>query len=462
MTRRRSCGAATVECAPTVEWIVRLVVAAGIGVGTVRAVQSRAGAAADHAADCIAGAGGNSTCQGVSSRDPAPHGSNVIFDPLLSGSPPGFSAAELIDKVRTANGDKAKGELLDQAERITSRTLESAIDLGRALDGLPTSMKVLFGAMFPGTLLWTSETGRSVQKGIVIDGAGGMVWGLMHLVVDPLGTVENLDKLNTALNNDPEGTTSKIWNAIKQSYERDPARFLGNVGFQIASLFTGVGEVGEAGEAANVAGKAGELGRTIEGIDEAGRTAEEINQIGRTAEETSQAGRTAEEINQIGRTAEETNQAGRTAEETNQAGRGGEAAQEPQSGAAPAPEPSPVQKAGGLEPQGGHLVEKHVGKSDAELAQRLVDEPKLTYASTFESEQQAEEMVSSVMRQRSQEIADWAAQGAKGKRAFDGVAAGGRVMERGVPGSVAGTGARVVLKGDGKGGYFILTGFPTK
>ena len=64
------------------------------------------------------------------------------------------------------------------------------------------------------------------------------------------------------------------------------------------------------------------------------------------------------------------------------------------------------------------------------------------------------------MNERSGDIGSWVANGASGTRAFDGAFSGGSVLLRGASSSAAGNGARVVLRGTGGGGFFILTGFP--
>jgi hypothetical protein len=124
---------------------------------------------------------------------------------------------------------------------------------------------------------------------------------------------------------------------------------------------------------------------------------------------------------------------------------------------------SPLVEGGGLaahEAAGGHLLAKHVGQAESALAARLAAQPGIPAASTFLSRAEAEAAISNVMAQRSGDIASWVANGANGTRAFDGAFSGGSVLVRGASSSVAGNGARVVLRGSGGGGYFILTGFP--
>ena len=125
---------------------------------------------------------------------------------------------------------------------------------------------------------------------------------------------------------------------------------------------------------------------------------------------------------------------------------------------------SPIVEGGGLvahEGAGlGHTISKHIGQSQAALSARLVAEPNIAGASTFVARTEAEAALSSVMTQRSSEIASWVAAGANGTKPFSGVFSGGVVLARGAVAPTVGTGARVVLRGTGGGGYFILTGFP--
>lgn len=61
---------------------------------------------------------------------------------------------------------------------------------------------------------------------------------------------------------------------------------------------------------------------------------------------------------------------------------------------------SPLTPGGGLaahEARGGHLIARHVGKTDAELLQRLKDNPKITGASTFKDRATAEKVASEVL-----------------------------------------------------------------
>ena len=111
------------------------------------------------------------------------------------------------------------------------------------------------------------------------------------------------------------------------------------------------------------------------------------------------------------------------------------------------------------EAAGGHLIAKHVGQSRAVLEARLRAEPKLNEVSTFASQAEAEAAMSSVMAQRSADIQEWVAKGAKRVRSFEGAFTGGSVLLRGAPATIVGSRALVVLQGDGRGDFIILTGY---
>ena len=113
------------------------------------------------------------------------------------------------------------------------------------------------------------------------------------------------------------------------------------------------------------------------------------------------------------------------------------------------------------EAAGGHLVERHVGETAAALAERLVREPRIPAASTFNSFTEAVAAVGGALRANAGRIANWVAGGARGRLPLDAPFAGGSVLTRGATATSAGTGVRVVLQGNGAGGWHVLTGFPT-
>lgn len=111
------------------------------------------------------------------------------------------------------------------------------------------------------------------------------------------------------------------------------------------------------------------------------------------------------------------------------------------------------------ESSGGHLLQKHVGKTQAELAARLAAEPDLKEVSTFLSRAEAESAVSTVLRVRHAELASWLEKGANGSLKLEASFNGGLVLKRGATSCVAGQAARIMLRGDGKGGWFVATGY---
>jgi len=119
---------------------------------------------------------------------------------------------------------------------------------------------------------------------------------------------------------------------------------------------------------------------------------------------------------------------------------------------------------GGLtvsENAGGHLLERHVGLSDADLAARLSSQPQLKNVSTFATRAEAEAAVAGALDANAASLSAWTASGAKGRLVLDAPFSGGSVLQRGATASVPGTGVRVVLQGNGSGAYSILTGYPT-
>lgn len=111
------------------------------------------------------------------------------------------------------------------------------------------------------------------------------------------------------------------------------------------------------------------------------------------------------------------------------------------------------------EATGGHLIERHVAQTVDDLSARL-DSTKLPVVSSFGNADEAASAVSSTFQQNRAAIDAWLANGANGTLKLDAPFSGGTVLERG--GALTpGTGVRVVLRGDGEGGWYVLTGYPT-
>jgi hypothetical protein len=134
----------------------------------------------------------------------------------------------------------------------------------------------------------------------------------------------------------------------------------------------------------------------------------------------------------------------------------------------PQPRPADV---GGDEGYGGHGEEKHVGRSDQQLSDRLSNEPGTDTASTYENYGDAQKYSQQTIDSNKQSISNWLKNAKPGsKKDFtldDTGSVTGRSLSRQAwqngTGSVPTNGATVVLKADpsAPGGYYILTTFPS-
>ena len=119
---------------------------------------------------------------------------------------------------------------------------------------------------------------------------------------------------------------------------------------------------------------------------------------------------------------------------------------------------------GGLmvsEKAGGHLLARHVGLSEADLAARLSSQRGITAASSFTTRAEAEAAVAGAFDANAVAVSAWTSSGANGRFVLNAPFSGGLVLQRGAAAASPGTGVRVVLQGNGSGGYHTLTGFPT-
>ena len=114
------------------------------------------------------------------------------------------------------------------------------------------------------------------------------------------------------------------------------------------------------------------------------------------------------------------------------------------------------------EKAGGHLLARHVGKTTADLKARLIKEPSIAAASTFISVAEAKMAVGKALQSNASRISAWVSNGARGRLALNAPFSCGAVLIRGATVSMKGTGVRIILQGDGRGGLYILTGFPTR
>ncbi|MCQ0952703.1 WXG100 family type VII secretion target [Bacillus cereus] len=122
---------------------------------------------------------------------------------------------------------------------------------------------------------------------------------------------------------------------------------------------------------------------------------------------------------------------------------------------------------GGLaahEARGGHLLERHVGKTDEELLQRMQSDPRITGASTFTDRASAEKIAATVLNNpRNQvRIQSWLNSPRDNKLIlrYHGTEIIGRGVTRGSTTVEDMSNAKIVLKKD-RNGSFILTGYPS-
>ncbi len=111
------------------------------------------------------------------------------------------------------------------------------------------------------------------------------------------------------------------------------------------------------------------------------------------------------------------------------------------------------------EGNGGHLIERHVGMTADDLAARI-ESTGLEVVSSFATPDVAAAAVSAAFRENREVLSSWIADGAPRKLELDAPFVGGAILEKGANETVAGSTVRVVLKGDGNGGWYVLTGFP--
>lgn len=114
---------------------------------------------------------------------------------------------------------------------------------------------------------------------------------------------------------------------------------------------------------------------------------------------------------------------------------------------------------------GGHTIERHVGRSENWLRQRLASDPDLRFASSFRNEAAANRTQGQFVKQHRAEIDEWLRSGSQ--RPFTGeVTMGdpvGIVVERGRSGAVQTNRAQVVIVRDQSAqGWHILTSYPVK
>jgi Bacterial CdiA-CT RNAse A domain len=149
---------------------------------------------------------------------------------------------------------------------------------------------------------------------------------------------------------------------------------------------------------------------------------------------------------------------------------GSQPGQIPQASAAPAAAPAPAPAAAHDlsvdESLGGHTLARHVGRTDAELADRLRREPQISAASTWTDRATAERAIAAALDTAGGRLTSWKRR--SGRRpnlvlhySDRSGAALGRSLGRGERTAVACSQALVVLKWDDRRDrFFVLTAYP--
>ena len=116
------------------------------------------------------------------------------------------------------------------------------------------------------------------------------------------------------------------------------------------------------------------------------------------------------------------------------------------------------------EAMGGHTLARHVGKTDAELIERLRREPQISSASTYTDRATAENVVGSALQSDNPALAAWRAR--RGRRPnfvlhYDADRVIGRSMARGHSTAVQCERALLVLRWDDqRRRSYVLTSYP--
>ncbi len=115
------------------------------------------------------------------------------------------------------------------------------------------------------------------------------------------------------------------------------------------------------------------------------------------------------------------------------------------------------------EQHGGHTLQRHIGKTDEDLRDRLRREPNISAASTYTDRATAERTIAAALSQNAGKIQHWVDRGSRRPNFVidytNPYASIGRTMNRGAMESVPCAHAVVVLKADGDA-YYVLTSYP--
>lgn len=113
------------------------------------------------------------------------------------------------------------------------------------------------------------------------------------------------------------------------------------------------------------------------------------------------------------------------------------------------------------EEQGGHILEKHVGKSQEQLKQRLAAEPHLKTASSFHDGGTAEQSIAAALDQNQGAIEQWLKRSSREKLPlkYKSQSSLGIALDHGEAVARTSDVAIIVLKPDSRGGFYVLTAY---
>jgi Bacterial CdiA-CT RNAse A domain len=115
------------------------------------------------------------------------------------------------------------------------------------------------------------------------------------------------------------------------------------------------------------------------------------------------------------------------------------------------------------EEMGGHTLQRHIGRTDVELSERLERERHISAASTYTDRATAEHVIATAIRQNQDRLQRWLERpGGHSNLVLDYQSDQqvGRVLNRGESHSVPCSNAVVVLKWTGPNRYYVLTTYP--
>jgi hypothetical protein len=115
------------------------------------------------------------------------------------------------------------------------------------------------------------------------------------------------------------------------------------------------------------------------------------------------------------------------------------------------------------EERGGHTLQRHVARTDAQLRERLQRERNISAASTWTDRETAEAVVAEGLAAERGRLENWMRRGYPRANLALHYNAGrtiGRGLRRGEDAAVDCTGAVIVLRADGPESFYVLTTYP--